>query len=237
MKLIGILVGVSFLVGCSDPSNPYNLRPGQAWDMQAQNGDITHFETIALHNVGCQSGELLDMHTTKTQARAYWQAGLAGAEVHWILHHDPSGEWRAVTSLINWDPSITPNPRIPHTVNYLALDENAYLIVPARYAKPLIRSGYANWWANYQAQTNSCMQGVGLGPTKFRWTAIFTQKDVDTPVYRGPALAAEQFEGCPEGWETPEQTHCAHEIWYFVEGVGLVEINAIWEHTVIKRIN
>src|SRR5215469_13875304 len=106
MKLIGILVGVCFLVGCSDPSNPYNLRPGQAWDMQAPNGDITHFETIALKSVGCQSGELLDMHTTKTQAQAYWQAGLAGAEVHWILHQDGSGEWRAVTSLINWNPSV-----------------------------------------------------------------------------------------------------------------------------------
>src|SRR5215469_16604365 len=134
--------------------------------MQAPNGDITHFETIALKNVGCQSGELLDMHTTKTQAQAYWQAGLAGAEVHWILHQDGSGEWRAVTSLINWDPSVTPNPPIPHTVNYLPLDENAYLIVPAHYAKPLIRTGYANWWTDYQAQTDSCQKGVGVGPTK-----------------------------------------------------------------------
>ena len=66
---------------------------------------------------------------------------------------------------------------------------------------------------------------------------MFTLQDVNTPVYRGPALAAEQFEGCPSNWETPEQTQCAHEIWYFAQGIGLVEINAVWEHTVIKRIN
>jgi hypothetical protein len=90
---------------------------------------------------------------------------------------------------------------------------------------------------DFTKQTSSCLKGAALGPTPVRWTAKFTMQDVDTPFYRGPALAAEQFEGCPGNWETSGQTKCAHEIWYFAEGVGLVEINAIWENTIIKRIN
>lgn len=37
--------------------------------------------------------------------------------------------------------------------------------------------------------------------------------------------------------ETSGQTACAHELWYYAPGIGLVEINAVWEHTIIKRIN
>jgi hypothetical protein len=136
---------------------------------------------------------------------------------------------------MNWDPSV--NPGLPHTVNYIAKNSSAYLIVPGQYAGPVSRTGYANWWSDFQQQTDSCLKGLGHGPTKVRWTAKFTMGSVDTPVYHGPALAAEQFEGCPADWETFGQTKCAHEIWYFAQGVGLVEINAIWEHTDIKRIN
>ena len=232
-----LVFGCCSLVGCAAfiTYPTFTLYPGQSWDMQAQNGDLTHFETVAIQNVGCQSGELLDIHTTKSQARSYWQPGLAGADLHWILHRDNRGNWHAVTSLINWDQAA--NPGIPHTINYIPLNANAYLIIPGRYRGRVTRTGYANWWADFNGQTSSCLKGVGYGPKKLRWTARFSISNVDTTVYKGPALAAEQFEGCWADGETAQQTKCAHEIWYFAQGIGLVEINSIWEHTIIKRIN
>jgi hypothetical protein len=239
------------LSGCSTCSPPYtspasgtvaftsrqfNLVPGQSWDMKdTVSGDLTHFETLAVQRAGCQSGSLLDMHITKQNAQDYWQAGLPGAEIHWIMQQDRiSGDWRAAVSLISYSAPFGP----PHTVDYLARDSNAYLVVPGiAYSNPQKRVGWAQWWAGLKSQTTSCLEKVGIETPCARWTAKLSIQNVDTPVYSGPALLNEQFEGCAADKEGSSQTLCPHELWYFAPRVGLVEINAVWENRIIVRIN
>lgn len=218
-------------------SSQFNLVPGQSWDMKdTVSGDLTHFETLAVKQAGCEPGHLLDMHITKQYTQDYWQPGLAGAEVHWIMQQNRmSGDWRAAASLIGYSASWS-GP--PHTVDYLWQDLNAYLVVPAiAYSNPQQREGCAQWWADFNNETTSCLQKVGIKTLSARWTAKLSIQNVETPVYSGPALLNEEFEGCEVNKETPNQTQCAHELWYFAPKVGLVEINAVWQDRVIVRIN
>jgi len=217
-------------------SSQFNLVPGQAWDMKdTVSGDLTHFETLAVKHAGCQAGPLLDMHITKQNAQDYWQPGLAGAEVHWIMQQDRmTGDWRAAVALIGYSAPLGP----PHTVDYLWRDSNAYLVVPGiAHSNPQERVGCAQWWAGLNSQTTSCLKKVGIETPCARWTAKLSIQNVETPVYSGPALLNEEFEGCAANEETPSQTQCPHELWYFAPKVGLVEINAVCENRVIVRIN
>jgi hypothetical protein len=253
-KTVTILPVILLFVldGCSDPCSPpyvspasgtvaftssqLNLVPGQSWDMKdTVSGDLTHFETLAVEQAGCETGPLLDMHITKQNSQDYWQTGLAGAEIHWIMRQDQmSGDWRAALSLIGYSAQNGP----PHTVDYIWRDPNAYLVVPGiAYSNPQERVGYAQWWADPNTQTTSCLDNIGVETPCARWTAKLSIRNVDTPVYSGPALLNEEFEGCAANQETPTQTQCPHELWYFAPGVGLVEINAVWENTIIVRVN
>lgn len=254
LKALAILPLTLFVVlsGCSATCNPpytspasgtvafrssqFNLVPGQSWDMKdTVSGDLTHFETLAVQQAGCEPGRLLDMHITKQNAQDYWQAGLAGAEIHWIMQQDPmSGDWRAAVSLIGYSAALGPQ----HTIDYLWRDSNAYLVLPGvAYSNPQERVGCAQWWADLNSQTTSCLEKVGIETPCARWTARLSTQNVETPVYSGPALLNEEFEGCAANEETPSQTQCPHELWYFAPKVGLVEINALWENRVIVRIN
>lgn len=217
-------------------SSQFNLVPGQSWDMKdTVSGDLTHFEALAVQQAGCERGRLLDMHITKQYAQDYWSPGLAGAEVHWIMQQDRmGGDWRAALSLIGYSAPNGP----PRTIDYLWQDSNAYLVVPAiAYSNPQERQGCAQWWDDRNNETTSCLQKVGTESLSARWTAKLSIQNVETPVYSGPALLNEEFEGCDRNEETSKQTQCAHELWYFAPKVGLVEINAVWENKVIERIN
>ena len=222
--------------GVAFTSDQFNLVPGQSWDMKdTVSGDLTHFETLPVQHAGCQPGRLVDMHITKQYQQDYWQSGLEGAEIHWILQQDPmNGDWRAAVSLIGYSAQSGP----PHTVDYLWQDSNAYLVVPAiAYSNPQERVGCAQWWADRDSQTTSCLQKLGIETPSARWTAKLSIQNVETPVYSGPALLNEEFEACEANKEMPNQTQCAHELWYFAPKVGLVEINAVWQNRIIVRIN
>jgi hypothetical protein len=253
-RVMTILALTLFFVlsGCSETCNPpytsaasgtvafrsdqFNLVSGQSWDMKdTVSGDLTHFEILAVQHAGCQPGRLVDMHITKENVQDYWQAGVAGAEIHWIMQQDRmSGDWRAAVSLIGYSARSGP----PHTVDYLWRDSNAYLVVPGiAYSNPQERAGCAQWWADPTSQTNSCLENVGIETPCARWTAKLSIQNVKTPVYSGPALLNEEFEGCAANQETPNQTQCPHELWYFAPKVGLVEIDAVWENRDIVRIN
>lgn len=217
-------------------SDDFNLVPGQSWDMKdTVSGDLTHFETLAVKHAGCEAGRLVDLHITKQNAQDYWQAGVAGAEIHWIMQRDlASGDWRAAVSLIGYTAPSGP----PHTVDYLWRDANAYLVVPGRaYANPQERTGCAQWWADPNNQTTSCLAKVGVETPCARWTAKLSIQNVKTPVYSGPAVLNEEFEGCKAEEAAANPAQCAHELWYFAPKVGLVEINAVWESRDIVRIN
>jgi hypothetical protein len=203
-------------------------------------GEMTFFETLAVQNVGCQTGDSVDLHITKQNADSYWNPGLINAEVHWIMHQDDSGQWRAVASLIHWDnPDPSWNFGKDISIDYVPVDPQAYVVVPAQLgaAQRLTETGYAQWYLNRSEQTSSCLTNAEKGPL-FRWTSKLYVENVTTPVYSGPAVVNEEFEGCSSPLqETANSVACAHEKWYFAPGVGLVEINSIWENTIIRRIS
>lgn len=247
LSMVSVGCGVS---GTHSPqqSGPTVLTMGTgSWDMQdVSSGHVSHFELIPVANVGCESGDLLDMHITKEHPEDYWEVGLAGAEIHWIMRRNPNGDYQAVASQILWDTSVSnPHPKfgvLPYpTIDYVFdtysyggnNSADAYLVMPGTYSGPVTRYGGATWWDSNDQVTNDCIKGTGtLGPDT-PWTSVITMQNVDTPVYFGPAIANDEYEGCH-----PDNLNCgaAHETWYFAPGIGLVEINALWEGVDIKRI-
>lgn len=218
----------------------FPFRPGQSWVMANDRGELTFFETLPVQNIGCQTGESVDLHITKQNADSYWNPGLVNAEVHWIMHHDTNGGWRAVASLIHWDnPDPSWNFGKDISIDYVPMDPQAYLVVPAQLGagQRITDTGYAQWYLNRVEQTPSCLMNAEKGPL-FRWTSKLYVETVNTPVYSGPAVVNEEFEGCSSPLqETPNSVACAHEKWYFAPGVGLVEINSIWQNTIIRRVS
>ena len=73
-------------VSCGDSRvNYFPSQIGQSWDMIADGtGDITHFEIV--NPPTSDRTDLVNIHITKTQARAYWQNNSAGAELWWGMH-------------------------------------------------------------------------------------------------------------------------------------------------------
>jgi hypothetical protein len=217
----------------------FPFPPSHSWVMANDRGELTIFETLPVQSVGCEQGELVDLHITKNATDAYWNPGLINAEVHWVMRHDENGQWRAVASLIHWDnPDPTWNMGKDVSINYVPVTAGAYLVVPARLGEHQnsVVTGYAQWYLDRTEQTSTCLIGVEKGPL-FRWTAKLYVEQVDTPVYSGPAVVNEEFEGCSSATQEKNDSHaCAHEKWYFAPGVGLVEINSIWQNTIIRRI-
>ena len=224
---------------------PFTWGSETSWDMaDTVSGDLTHFTLTPTTRVGCAesvSGKLFDLHITKQNPQDYWQAGLPGADIHWVMQQNANGDFQAVASLVTWADGV--NSGIPHTIDYIwdaynyrgTEASNSYLVLPRNYTKPVTRYGGAVWWTSDQL-TSGCLQNVGtLGPDT-PWTSyVVLMSNVSTKFYSGPALANEQYEGCAP-WVI-EGCNAAHEIWYFAPNVGLVEIDAVWEGVTIKRIN
>jgi hypothetical protein len=219
-------------------SDLFPFRPGQAWIMTNDRGELTFFETLPAKGIGCEDGELVDLHITKSANDTYWEPGVANAEIHWVMHHDENGQWRAVASLIHWD-SPDPNSGDDVSIDYVPQDTQAYLVVPAlfREGQTLTLTGYAQWYMDRSKQTPGCLKSAEKGPL-LRWTSKIYAERVETPAYTGPAVVNEEFEGCSSAAEETADSHsCPHEKWYFAPGVGLVEINSVWQDTIIKRVS
>lgn len=202
-------------------------------------GEPTFFQLQPVQNVGCQPGNSVDLFISKNDPDTYWGPGLVNASVHWIMHQSNNGQWNAIASLIHWD---NPDPAWGFgqdtTINYVAQSQNAYSIVPSFFVanQQTTVTGYAQWYLDRNHQTNECLTDGGEKGPLFRWTSKFYLQNVTTPVYSGPALANEQFEGCSSpDQETEDSKACAHEKWYFAPNLGLVEIDSIWEGITLKR--
>ncbi len=134
----------------------------------------------------------------------------------------------------NPDPAWTYGTDV--SIDYVPRDPVSYLVLPpASQASDSRRRGMPN---GIWTMTNKilCLIGAEIGPL-FRWTSKLYVETVETPAYSGPAVVNEEFEGCSSpAQETPDSVACAHEKWYFAPGIGLVEINSIWQNTVIPRL-
>jgi hypothetical protein len=199
---------------------------GQVWTFQNGYGDTT---TIAIQAApdpaACISGKNIVWHYSKSAARAYWQLGVADAELDFVLHQEADGSWRSVASLISFphscpycvggwtsgtlDPLPMPGQPLP------------YLIVPGSATQghtDSLQTQYAASWDLTQ-QTLACLPDPGPG-SAVPWRTDAYVENVSTPAYTGPAMVSEQWEGpC-----FPAQAGCNHEKWYFAPNLGLVKV-------------
>lgn len=104
--LLGVVAAASsiLLIGCEDsPVTYFPSKINQNWDMVADGtGDITHFEIVNAPT--SDHTDSVNIHITKTQTRAYWQNGTAGAELWWGMHQLSDGRWVADYTIADFDP-------------------------------------------------------------------------------------------------------------------------------------
>lgn len=222
------------LAGCgSSRPNYFPSQIGQQWDMVADGtGDKTHFEIVGAPTT--DHTDAINIHITKTQTRAYWQNGMAGAQVWWGMHQEQDGRWIADYSISNFAP-----PNLMRN-DYLHSDNNSYLVLPPTGVAPGQYVGYSkDTWCVGDAYCTSFWVDVV-------WVARISYAEVDTPAYTGVALLNVEFEcGEPVALSDIEtSSRCARESWYFAPNIGLVEIAPNWIATpgdplppVIRRIN
>ncbi len=217
-RLFGVVLTASLLIGCASyPVAYFPSQIGQKWDMVAdETGDITHFEIVNAPTL--DHTDSVNIHITKTQARAYWQSNSPGAELWWGMHQLSDRRWVADYSIANFDP-----PNLIRS-DYLHFDDNSYLLIPAPGTPAGDYYGYS--------QDTSCVgDSYCLIPwAKVMWLARISYTTVDTPVYKGLALLNDEYE-CAQPIDLSEIDNplkCAHELWYFAPNIGLVEIAPKW---------
>jgi hypothetical protein len=217
-QFFGVVLMTSLLVGCANyPVTYFPAQIGQKWDMVAdETGDITHFEIVSAPTF--DHTDSVNIHITKTQARAYWQNNSAGAELWWGMRQLSDRRWVADYSIANFDP-----PNLMR-FDYLHSDPNSYMVIPPPGTPAGDYYGFSqDTWCVGDAY---CLSSW----VKVMWLARISYSTVDTPVYKGPALLNDEYE-CAQPVELTEIDNplkCAHELWYFAPNIGLVEIAPKW---------
>lgn len=216
LALSALLASLS--VGCASYApNYFPSQIGQKWDMVADvTGDVTHLEIVNAPTT--DHTDAVNIHITKTEARAYWQVGAPGAESWFGMHQLPDGRWIADYNIATFD-----GQNMSRT-EYLHFDENSYTVIPPLGAPAGDYLGHSQ---------NTLCAGAGycsIPLVKVMWLARISYPEVDTPIYKGRALLNEEFE-CGEPIDMNEINNplkCAHELWYFAPNIGLVEIAIKW---------
>ncbi len=246
------LILSSFIcTGCSASRPMQSFFPGPETKFDLQDtitGNLTHFEITPISSGACETGNMLRTITTKDIASAYWAAGLPGAYDIGALKQEPDGSWLAVGAELHHD-VYGALPAENNTMRMITVSgKSPYLIAPSPLMADSARSGaltltgYADYDLWTDVMTLDCLSSPPnqvSGPN--RWTSKISWQVVDTPVYKGEAVLNNEFEMCTPEQEAqdssvPDPT-CIHEKWYFAPGVGIVEVNAIWQATDMKRIN
>jgi hypothetical protein len=172
---------------------------GQTWTFVNGYGDTTRIDI--------QPGEIPNSvvwHYTKDNARAYWTPSAEGAELWFELDLDPNNGWYNTTAHIIFRGACRfewcTGPRdFTYTNATTPGKPRPYLIVPPKGT------------TDGTITLNTIFLDFGKPNTRWRTDAYL--ENVATPVYSGPALVSEQ-------WEGP----CLHEKWYLAPGQGLVQI-------------
>jgi len=237
---------LAVLVGCGGSVNP---RPsaaaaktitsadvfntgmiGQTWTFHNGYGDAT---TIAIESAPAIAagfgGNNVVFHYKKDNARAYWNPGTPDAELWFVLHQQADTSWTSTASLISFQESCVFCNDPPHWTSLTANSRPVagkpipYAIIPAS-----VTSGTTNtidtMYDLHMAFNNAEPDFSDITLTQpsisqVPWHNSFYIENVALPIYAGPAIVSEQWEGpC-----FPDmQPGCAHEKWYFAPAVGLV---------------
>lgn len=221
---------VSITIKASDILNMGMI--GETWTFQNGNGAINTFEIQAVPaNAGCRDGNNLAIHMTKTVTNTYWQMGAPAAEVFTLLHQNPDGSWRATANLINMPQgSLFSGPMV---VTSDIIDNRPEMPLPYMIAPMDTSTGQHFIFETRSSGTGA--QGLSYvcnipdgtplaGPMDGEyWRTDFYIENVSTPLYSGPAIVSDQFEGV-----------CGHEKWYFAPNLGIVEIKPLNDGGEIK---
>ena len=220
------------LISCSTSDTPatytgaqlFPVKAGDSWVMENQFGDQTYYDIEpAPADAACETGDHFIMHVRKSAARTYWGDGIPEAEDRELFQRDPNGEVRgladipvfpqscpwcngATSETINWRP--VPGEPLPYITVPGTLRFGDVVKIPTHY------QGYIQPSVN----TTGCVADPAHYYAEVRWESDFYTVPVDTPVYRGPAVVSEQFEG---NGNPP-----VHEKWYFAPNVGLVQVDS-----------
>lgn len=234
------ILGVCFslLSGCGGgplpQASPVTLSAGQVfsatvgatWTFKNGYGDTTSI-TIqdAPAATACVQGKNIIWHYSKSADRAYWQPGVPGAELSFALHQEADGSWRSTASLISFPQScpFCVGGWTQGTLDALSVQGQPlpYLIVPPIATQGSVVSVQTQYRASWDLtqQTLACLSDPGPA-SAVAWRTDSYIEQVSTPVYTGPAMVSEQWEGpC-----SASQPGCAHEKWYFAPSWGLVKV-------------
>ena len=191
---------------------------GQTWTFQNGYGDKT-FISLERPPLGAYPGCSV-WHYTKDNARAYWQPGVAGAELHFVLCQQVDGSWMSKAVLANLPPLL-----LTQNIEQSGDGKIPYLIVPRSAAAGSVVSDDTSYisFILFGSMTWESVES-SVEPTSINWRTDSSIEFVSTPVYSGPALVSEQWESYSGPCFPPGHGGCAHEKWYFAPRIGLVRV-------------
>lgn len=243
-----LLLSLTIISGCGgNTSAPVNASPevtitaaqvfsasmiGQTWPFHNGYGDITTISVeSAPDGAAGFAGVNAIFHYRKNNARAYWNPGTPDAELWFVLHQQADGSWSSTASLINFPQSCAfctspPNWKtLTSDIRAIPGQPIPYGIIPASAstsAKTIIDTSYqSHTLFNGPEPDFSDVSISQPANPPLPWRNSFYIENVSTPVYSGPAIVSEQ-------WEGPcfpiMQPGCAHEKWYFAPNLGMVKV-------------
>jgi|GEM_PF-2579542 hypothetical protein len=207
-------------------------------------GSIINITWTDTSQVAGRTGDTAVIHFNpggiKSNDRCYWMVNVHGAELWFPLHFEADGSSRSISSVMdlrNGCPWCGPTGQAstdPYILSSQVVDNQPGMPMPYLITPPTVTTG-----DHLINDTRVCgvAAGSGLtydpstpapplcGPTDGEyWRTDFYIDNVSTPVYTGPAIASDQFEGM-----------CGHEKWYFAPGWGIVKIEQPYDGGEIKN--
>jgi hypothetical protein len=210
---------------------------GQSWTFTNNLGDQTFISIEPLPANNAYVSNCLQWNYQKSRGRAYWSPGAIGAGLHFILCPQVDGSWISAGSLMHgttgaggtgtfWSSTAqvqqVPGEQFP-----------GYLIIPAQGGStastmPSHYKGYS--LANVETYS-SIIGNPATTTSTVPWTTIASVAHICVPFQNwcGDTLVSEQLENCDS---TMTNGGCVHEKWYLAPGLGLVQVDVLYEGNV-----
>ncbi len=198
-------------------TNHILIENPQALARTNADGSITQITWTDTSSVAGRTGTTIVMHFAKKSAdRTYWGMGIHGAELWFPIHIEADNSGRSTSSVINMPfgcPWCVPDVTTPFLSTFQVVDTDPGMPLPYLITPPTVTIG-----DHFINETRLCSGGPAeltfdnvippqsiCGPNDGGyWRTDFYIAQVETPVYSGPAIVSDQFEGV-----------CGHERWYF----------------------
>jgi hypothetical protein len=234
--ILALLVVIAGSGGDSPASAPATITAGQVfsasmigqtWTFQNGFGDIStiDIQAAAFCEAGICDGKSVVMHFAKTVCRSYWQPGVCGAELWFVIHLEADGSYRAIASKVKFPQGCPYSLCVPSTAPTLTTQNPQpiagmplpYTVIPAMGTEgqsATVKTAYTSFWQTGVLTDDAVTPNFPV--TQVPWSTTSGVQQVTTPMTGTvKALVSEQREGL------------VHEIWYAVPGVGFVEFAAL----------